>query len=74
MFRWLPAHLRNQREFNEKGFLSRYSNGRNEGTVLNTGGADGIGLAFAKKFAKLGFNLILTDLSEDKLRRRQREL
>ena len=74
VFGWLPEHLRNKKNFSEEKFFERYGSSRKKPAVLVTGGADGIGLAFCKKFAKMGFNLIITDLNEEKLKRRKQEL
>ena len=44
------------------------------GTVLITGGAGGIGLAAAKRFAKDGWRILLSDLDPDKLATAANEL
>jgi NAD(P)-dependent dehydrogenase (short-subunit alcohol dehydrogenase family) len=47
---------------------------RTPGTVLITGGAGGIGLAAAKRFAKDGWRILLSDLDSDRLATASREL
>jgi short-subunit dehydrogenase len=42
--------------------------------VLITGGANGIGLGFAKQFALQGFNLILLDIDGEKLKKEKQAL
>lgn len=42
--------------------------------MLITGAADGIGYAFAREWAKLGFDLLLVDIQKDKLMFRTREI
>jgi NADPH:quinone reductase-like Zn-dependent oxidoreductase len=47
--------------------------GKGTWTVI-TGGSEGIGYAFAKQFAELGFNIVLISRSEEKLTKAKAEL
>lgn len=63
MWSWLPSHFRNYKNFNEKELKEKYGHCY----VLITGAADGIGYAYARFFAKLGFDLIMVDIQGEKL-------
>lgn len=39
-----------------------------------TGAADGIGYAYAREFAKLGFSLIMADIQDEKLAARKESI
>jgi 17beta-estradiol 17-dehydrogenase / very-long-chain 3-oxoacyl-CoA reductase len=56
-----------------KGFnlVERYGKGS---TVVITGGSDGIGLAYAHKFASQGFNLVLIAQTLEKLQKRAEQI
>lgn len=67
---FLPQHLRNEKNFNPTLFKQKYGNCY----VLITGAADGIGYAYAREFAKMGFDLIMADIQESKLKARRESI
>ena len=68
---WLWKHLWLPRKGQGDRLVDRY--GR-DSWVLITGASDGLGKAFARDFAKYGFNLVLVSRTQSKLDRLQEEL
>lgn len=62
-WKFLPSYLRNRSQYNPQSLKERYG----DCYVLITGAADGIGYAYSREFAKLGFNLIMVDIQAHKL-------
>lgn len=62
---WLPKHYGLQSSFDEKEFRCRYGN---DCWVLITGFTAGMGLAYAKSFASMGFNLVLVGRNKEKIK------
>lgn len=62
---WLPEHISVAKNFDPERLRERY--GRDCWVVV-TGFTHGIGLAYAKAFADLGYNLVLVGRNKDKIR------
>ncbi len=66
LWNWVPSHFRNRETVNEQQLKDKYGNC----FVVITGCTEGIGLAYALEFAKLGFGLVLVARNKQKLERR----
>lgn len=58
----MPSHYANRKTVNKEDLIKRYGKGH----VVITGGAQGIGYAYAEILAPI-FDLILVEINEEKL-------
>ena len=63
--KWVPEHIQLYRKYDADELKRRYGN---DTWVLITGFTAGMGLAYAKAFADMGFNLVLVGRNKEKIK------